>query len=158
MHKSTDRPIEVRRVTFLDVPAPLECLAQHTRSASRSANPLSMEGAVSEDHSSSSATIYPTGSDEPSSDVRSTIVLEPASPIVPRRSERLSEPPERFFPGLFLTDAGEPTTYREAVQATDAASWRLAMESEMNCICANGTWDLVGVPRNQKTLPCKWVF
>jgi ATP-binding cassette subfamily B (MDR/TAP) protein 1 len=44
------------------------------------------------------------------------------------------------------------------MKATDAASWRLAMESEMNSIRANETWDLVELPRNRKALPCKWVF
>jgi hypothetical protein len=63
--------------------------------------------------------ICPAESDKPSSDVRSMIALEPAYPVVPRRSKRLSQPPKRFSPGLFLTDAGEPTTYREAIQATD---------------------------------------
>jgi hypothetical protein len=28
----------------------------------------------------------------------------------------------------------------------------------MNSIHANGTWDLVKLPRNRKTLPCKWVY
>jgi hypothetical protein len=139
MHKSTERPIEARRVTFSDVTAPLDGPA-------RFADPLDTEGAVNEDHPSSSATISPTGSDIPCSNVRSTIAPKPASPVVPRRSERLSQPPERFSPGLFFTDAGEPTTYREAIQATDAASWRLGMESEMNSIRANGTWDLVELP------------
>jgi hypothetical protein len=32
------------------------------------------------------------------------------------------------------------------------------MESEMNSIRANRTWDLVELPRNRKALPCKWVF
>jgi hypothetical protein len=44
------------------------------------------------------------------------------------------------------------------MKATDAASWRLAMESEMDSIRANGTWDLVKLPRNWKALPCKWVY
>jgi hypothetical protein len=143
MHKSIDRPIELRRVTFLDITTPLDGLAQHTRSASRSADPLSTDRAVSDDHPSSSTTICLTGSDEPSSQVRITIALELASPVVPRRSERLSQPPERYSPGLFFTDAGEPMTYREAMKATDAASWRHAMESEIDSIRANGTWDLV---------------
>jgi hypothetical protein len=134
-----ERPIEVRRVTFSDVTVPLDGPAQHTRSATRSADPLDTEGDVSEDHPSSSATIGTTGSDITCLNVRSTIAPEPASPVVPRRSERLSQPPKRFSPGLFLMDAGEPTTYREAIQATDVASWRLAMESEMNSIRANGT-------------------
>jgi hypothetical protein len=49
-------------------------------------------------------------------------------------------------------------TYRETIQATDTASWRLAIDSEINSIRANGTWDLVELPRNRKALPCKWVF
>jgi hypothetical protein len=158
MHKSTECPIEARRVTFSDVTAPLDGPAQHIRSASQPADPPSTEGTVSEDHPSSYATICPTGSDEPCSNMQHTIALEPASPVVPCRSKRMSQPPETFSPGLFLTDASEPTTYREAIKGTDAAIWRLAMESEMNSIRANGTWDLVELLRNQKALPCKWVF
>jgi hypothetical protein len=122
MHKSADCPIELRRVTFSDVTTPLDGPAQHTRSASRSADSLNTDRAVSNDHPSNSATICPTGSDEPSSQVRSTIVPEPASPAVPRGSERLSQPSERYYPSLFFTDAGQPMTYREAMKATNAAS------------------------------------
>jgi hypothetical protein len=43
------------------------------------------------------------------------------------------------------------------MEAMDAASWRLAMESEMGFIRANGTSDLVKLPRNRKARPCKWV-
>jgi hypothetical protein len=31
-------------------------------------------------------------------------------------------------------DVGEPMTYIEAIGATDATSWKLEMESEMNSI------------------------
>jgi hypothetical protein len=86
------------------------------------------------------------------------IALEPASPVIPHRSERLSQPLERYSPGLFFTDAGKPTTYREAIEATDATSWQLAMESEMNFIHANNNWDLVELSWNWKALPCKWVY
>jgi ATP-binding cassette subfamily B (MDR/TAP) protein 1 len=44
------------------------------------------------------------------------------------------------------------------MEATDAASWQLVMESEMNSIQENETWDLVKLPRNRKALPCKWVY
>jgi hypothetical protein len=87
-----------------------------------------------------------------------TIALEPASPVIPRQLERLLQPPKRFSPGLFLTEAGEPTTYRKTIPATDTASWRLAMESEMNSIRANGTWDLVELTWNRKALSYKCVF
>jgi hypothetical protein len=93
------------------------------RSASRSANPLSMEGAVRAENPSSTATMDPASSADPSLEVQSTTAPKPVSPVVPRQSERLSEPPERYSPGLFFTDADEPTTYREAIEATDATSW-----------------------------------
>jgi hypothetical protein len=46
-------------------------------------------------------------------------------------------PHERYSPGLFFTDVGEPMTYKEAIEATNAASWELAMEFEMNSIREN---------------------
>ena len=45
---------------------------------------------------------------------------EPTSTVLPRRSERLTQLPERYSPGLFFTNSGEPTTYKEAITATDA--------------------------------------
>jgi hypothetical protein len=38
------------------------------------------------------------------------IAVEPASPVVPRRTERLSQPLERYSPRLFSIDAGEHMT------------------------------------------------
>ena len=80
------------------------------------------------------------------------------SPVVPRRSERLSQPPKRYSPGIFFTDAGEPTSYEEASTSADSATGHLAMESEMHSIRANKTWDLVKLPKNRRALPCKWVY
>jgi hypothetical protein len=122
MHNAAHRPIKLRRVMFAVVPTPLDGPTQHTRSALQSANPLSMERVVPAKNSSSCATISPIGSDEPSSDVRSTMALQPASPVIARRSERLLQPPERYSPGLFFTNSGEPMTYREAMEATPVAS------------------------------------
>ena len=59
---------------------------------------------------------------------------------------------------LRFTDVGEPTTYGEASACADSATWHLAMESEMNSIQHNQTWDLVELPKNQHALPCKWVY
>ena len=80
------------------------------------------------------------------------------SPVIPRRSERLSQPPERYSHRIFFTDAGEPTSYEEASASPDLATWHMAMELEMHSIRGNKTWDLVDLPKNRRALPCKWVY
>ena len=166
MHKSAERPIELRRVTFSDA-TPLDGPAHHTRSTSRSADsqePSTVAAATTEgaEHirnpRGSSATSYPANTVEEIAAAQSAPAPEPASPVLPRRSERLTQPPERYSPGLFFTDSGEPTTYKEAINATDVAEWQLAMESEMRSIRENDTWDLVKLPKNLRALPCRWVF
>ena len=57
--------------------------------------------------------------------------------VIPRRSERLSCPPERYSFGLFFMDVDEPTSYEESSTCVDSANWHLAMESEMNSIWHN---------------------
>jgi hypothetical protein len=49
----------------------------------------------------------------------------------------------------------EPTSFREAV---DDPNWVLAMESEMQSICKNGTWELATLPPGQKAIGLKWIF
>ena len=87
-----------------------------------------------------------------------TLTPGATSPVIPRQSERLSQPPERYSPGIFFTDAGEPTSYEEASTSPYSATWHLAMESEMHSIRANKTWDLVELPKNRRVLLCKWVY
>ena len=48
--------------------------------------------------------------------------------------------------------------YKEAMLAGDKSQWELAMQSEISSIEQNKTWELVPSPKNQKVLPCKWVF
>ena len=69
---------------------------------------------------------------------------------------------EKFYqPGLDYvnyTDAGEPSSYEEAIAALDAEPWLQAMKSEMDSIHQNQTWELVELPSERKPLSCKWVF
>ena len=83
---------------------------------------------------------------------------EPASPILQHRLHRLSQPPERYSSELFFTDSSEPTNYHEAQQSEDFPDWQLAIQLEMNSNHANGTWDLVDIPKNRKALLCPWVY
>ena len=134
MHKTAERPIEVRRVVSSEVPTLHDGLAHNTRSVSRVTD-------ISRIEPTDSAQPNGSASDHPTSTPGAT------SPIIPQRSERLSQPPERYSPGIFFTDAGEPTSYEEASAAADSATWHLAIESEMHSIRTNKTWDLVNLPR-----------
>ena len=140
---SAERPIEVRRVVFSEVPPLHDSPAHNTRSVSRVTH-------ISSTESSNSAQPNGSASDHPTPGA--------TSPVIPRRSERLSQPPERYSPGIFFTNVGEPTSYGEASAAADSATWHLAMESEMHSIRTNKTWDLVDLPKNRRALPCKWVY
>jgi hypothetical protein len=49
----------------------------------------------------------------------------------------------------------EPSCFRDAV--TDL-EWVEAMDSEIQSICKNGTWELAVLPPGQKLIGLKWVF
>ncbi|MCO5603008.1 hypothetical protein L7F22_057150 [Adiantum nelumboides] len=79
-----------------------------------------------------------------------------------RRSTQLSHAPERLQPGLnyvLVTDCGEPSCYKKAIQMDDSVKWEQAMQSaKYNSIIANETWELIELPQGKQALPCKWVY
>ena len=58
---------------------------------------------------------------------------------------------------MYLVD-DTPTTIAEANASPDADDWKEAVQSEMDSILSNGTWELTGRPYGCKPLGCKWVF
>lgn len=48
-----------------------------------------------------------------------------------------------------------PRTIKEAL---DDPNWKSAIMEEMNALEKNGTWKLVNLPKDKKTVGCKWVF
>jgi hypothetical protein len=57
---------------------------------------------------------------------------------------------------LHLTcDDGEPRSF---VEAERHAAWRAAMQSEMDAVENNYTWELVDLPRGHSVITLKWVF
>ena len=112
IHKTIERPTELWKVTFVDPNPPTSGVA---------------DPAVHRSHSMATlATLVTYG--------------KPVSPVLPYISKRLSHPPKRYYLGLFFTKSGEPIAYNEAIQATDAANWQLAMECKMTSIHENHTW------------------
>jgi len=47
---------------------------------------------------------------------------------------------------------------RNIQEALDNPDWKLAVLEEMNALKKNGTWEIVNLPREKKTVGCKWVF
>jgi hypothetical protein len=43
------------------------------------------------------------------------------------------------------------------VKGSNSEKWKEAMKDEINSLAKNATWDLVEIPRNRKTVGCKWV-
>src|SRR6185312_15070292 len=52
-------------------------------------------------------------------------------------------------------DDGEPRSFAEA---EGHAAWRAAMQSEMDAVEKNRTWELADLPRGHRVITLKWVF
>jgi hypothetical protein len=44
------------------------------------------------------------------------------------------------------------------MKGSNSDKWKEVMKDEMNALVKNATWDLVELPRNRKTVGCKWVY
>ena len=76
----------------------------------------------------------------------------------PRKGSRIKKP-KNFGPDFisFMT-IGEPQTYKEAMTSPEALSWKEAINSEVESILQNHTWELVDIPPGSKPIGCKWIF
>ncbi|KAI5326886.1 hypothetical protein L3X38_035960 [Prunus dulcis] len=48
-----------------------------------------------------------------------------------------------------------PNSFQEALEDS---KWKFAMVKEMKALQANGTWDMVNIPDEKRTVGRKWVF
>ena len=76
----------------------------------------------------------------------------------PRRSKRTRF--EKSYGPDFVTYMleSEPRTYSEAVNSTEGPLWKEAIQSEVDSILQNHTWELVDLPPGCKPLKSKWIF
>ena len=52
----------------------------------------------------------------------------------------------------------EPQSFNEAMSTPEAPMWKEAVNSEIESIMKNHTWELVDLPLGSKPLECKWIF
>ena len=57
----------------------------------------------------------------------------------------------------FITE-DEPQTYKAALEFSEAPYWKEAIQSEMESIMQNNTWELVNLPPENKPIGHKWIF
>ena len=53
---------------------------------------------------------------------------------------------------------GEPQTFKSAMNSTVSLIWKEVIQSEINSIPENHTWELLDLPPGCKPLSSKWVF
>ncbi|KAF3684374.1 putative tyrosyl-DNA phosphodiesterase 2-like [Capsicum annuum] len=58
---------------------------------------------------------------------------------------------------IFLLE-NEPQTFNEAMSSSDSSFWKEAINSEIDSILRNHTWELVDLPPRNKSLGSKWIF
>ncbi|GFY62593.1 retrovirus-related Pol polyprotein from transposon TNT 1-94 [Trichonephila inaurata madagascariensis] len=72
------------------------------------------------------------------------------------RNCSLLQKPKRFEDHIMKAesylDDYNPETYEEAVNSKDSINWKKAMESEMNRLSENHTWELSDLPVGAKGL------
>jgi transposase InsO family protein len=56
------------------------------------------------------------------------------------------------------TSVPDPSTYEEAMSGPDAHKWREAMQAEINCLHAAGTYNVVPLPQGRTAIGGKWVY
>eukprot|EP00253_Pinus_taeda_P031778 PITA_31778 len=69
-----------------------------------------------------------------------------------------SQPIEEAPQTLKEIDKNQTATEKEAIEGSESDKWKAAMKDEMMALSKNGTWDLVELPKDRKTVGCKWVF
>ena len=85
-------------------------------------------------------------------------ILEKDDSEAPRKSKR--QRVAKSFGGdsiVYIVD-DTPTTIAEAYTSQDADDWKKVVQSEMDSILSNSTWELTERPYGCKHVDCKWVF
>ena len=97
--------------------------------------------------------------------------VDPQEPIIelvvnipppPRRSSRVSHPPERYM-GMLIKDVGEIFLMRDKGHGNDLNTFDEvisddAMKSEIDSMDSNKVWILVDPSEGIESIRCKWIY
>lgn len=66
--------------------------------------------------------------------------------------------PISHFIYVNYVDANVPNTFEEAMNSHDSKQWQVAMNSEINSLYKNNTWQLVDRPKDKNVIDVKWIY
>lgn len=91
-----------------------------------------------------------------------SLIIEDNTDEVVRRSSRINKghAPKRLIEEVNVVKEAlhEPESYKAAVSCDKKNEWITAMKEEMKSLKENQTWELVQLPKDRKTIGCKWVY
>ncbi|KAG7552374.1 Zinc finger CCHC-type [Arabidopsis thaliana x Arabidopsis arenosa] len=76
----------------------------------------------------------------------------------PRRSKRARVAKDFGTDFMTFLSEYEPQTYKAAMESLEASYWKEAIQSEVESILSNHTWELVDLPPGNKLIGHKWIF
>jgi transposase InsO family protein len=80
------------------------------------------------------------------------------SPARPLRTRRAPTQWWKVVHSANVALAGDPATYKEALDREDSKHWKEAMDAEYKSLVENKTWNLVQLPPGRQAIGCKWVL
>ncbi len=103
-----------------------------------------------------------TATTPPSSKQTATSVPASHLPLLASKDPLLDDFDDGNTPAVsqlvFGGSGSEPSNYKQAMQTTDAVSWRTAVQSEIDSLIDNGTFEEVQGNVRGKLLTTRWVF
>ena len=93
-------------------------------------------------------------------EVQINLIIESSDPSKPKLRIRKRERKETNLSDDFYTFIvdDDPRSYKEVMTSSSAPLWKEAINSEIESIMHNHTWEIVDLPTGAKTIGCKWIF
>jgi hypothetical protein len=131
---------------------PSDNLISTTSSTTRSVNSPSTSHSPTSTSSSSSQTTRPratTGPERFSSGERKNdrAFWKNTNSLAEKRKVR-----------ALVTQVQDPSSYREAINSSEAHHWENAMQAEMKSLAEMQTWEVVNRPTDRSVVGCRWCF
>lgn len=76
----------------------------------------------------------------------------------PERERKKKEFPDYVLYEITCIVNEKPQSVKEIMENIDKDKWKLTMEQEIQSLKDNKTWTLVDRPKNQRVIPCKWIY